>query len=80
MLGLFLKKALHEGTKLLSKFMVDCFTWGLMIRLCREGGGGVMGVGGGVGGRGRKSFINAFSGNMNTVNLKHFPDHCEKKT
>ena len=56
----FIKKALHLGKTFLSKFMGGCFTWGLMIRSCKGGW---------------EIFTNVFSSNLNTVNLKNFPDH-----
>ena len=43
----------------LGKFMRGYFTWGLMIRSCK--------------GKGAAAIANAFSSNLNTVNLKISP-------
>ena len=43
----------------LGKFMRGYFTWGLMIRSCKR--------------KGEEGFANAFSSNLNTVNLKISP-------
>ena len=46
----FLKKALQERTNVSGKMHREYFTWGLMIRSCKEW---------------RKFFTNAFSNNLN---------------
>ena len=61
----FPKKAFHGGGQtFFRKFMGGYFTWVLMIRSCNW----------------RKSFTNAFSSNLNSVNLKIFPGHGERHT
>ena len=64
---LFLKKAFLWGTNFFGKFMGGCFTWGLRNRSCKEEGEG-------------GSFTNAFSSNLNTVNLRIFCDHGGRHT
>ena len=54
------------------KVMGNYFKWGLMIRSCK----GKDGVEGG----GKGGVTNAFSSNLNSVNLKIFPGHGERHT
>ena len=61
---LFLKKALHGGTIFLANLWEDVLHGNYWSNHAR----------------GRKSFTNEFSSNLNTVNLKIFPGHGGRHT